>query len=115
MMPAETILTEARRAGLRLWRAGDNLAVAPAHLCPPELAARIRAAKPSLLALLAAEAAPATALRVHVEDWFPGELDAPHLAGWDRHRRAIYQGTEREWRARFRHACGRWGHRRNRP
>jgi hypothetical protein len=49
MSDTPAILTRCRLAGLRVWRDGDGLAIAPARRCPPELLAEIRAAKPQLL------------------------------------------------------------------
>jgi len=57
MSEAGTILTHCRRFGLRLWRDGDRIAVAPARLCPPGLLATLRAHKQAVLNLLEAEAA----------------------------------------------------------
>jgi len=57
MSDTAAILARCRLAGLRVWRDGDRLAIAPARCCPPELLAQIRAAKPQLLAWLEAEAA----------------------------------------------------------
>lgn len=53
---AGIILTSCRRAGLRLWRDGDRIAVAPARLCPPELLASLREHKKAVLNLLETEA-----------------------------------------------------------
>jgi len=52
MSSAPAILARCRQAGVRLWRDGDRLAIAPARLCPPDLLAEIRASKPRLLAWL---------------------------------------------------------------
>ena len=57
MCDAAAVLSQARAAGLRLWRDGDQIAIAPARLCPPDLVAQIREAKPAILDLLEAEAA----------------------------------------------------------
>lgn len=56
MCSAPAILVEARRTGLRLWRDGDRIALAPARRCSPELLAALRAHKQRVLDLLEAEA-----------------------------------------------------------
>jgi len=56
MSDAPAILARCRLAGLRVWRDGDGLAIAPARSCPPDLLAQIRAAKPQLLDWLDAQA-----------------------------------------------------------
>jgi hypothetical protein len=57
MCDAPAILVEARRNGLRLWRDGTRIAVAPARLCRPDLLAALRAHKQRVLDLLEAEVA----------------------------------------------------------
>ncbi len=52
MSEAAEILVAARQAGLRVWRVGDQLAIAPARLCPPALLEAIRQNKPALLEAL---------------------------------------------------------------
>ncbi|MBM3846792.1 MAG: hypothetical protein FJ405_10990 [Verrucomicrobia bacterium] len=46
------ILARCHRAGLRVWRNGSYISIAPARLCPPDLVESIRAAKPQLLKFL---------------------------------------------------------------
>lgn len=53
---AERILEIARATGLRLWRDGDRIAIAPSRRCTPELLAQIKAHKKGLLFLLDVEA-----------------------------------------------------------
>ena len=55
-MNAEQLQSEATRRGLRLEPRGDNLAVIPGRLCPPDFAAELRQHKAELLALLEANA-----------------------------------------------------------
>lgn len=53
-MKAITIITEARRWGLRLEPRGDKLAVIPGSKCPPELAELLREHKAEVLSYLEA-------------------------------------------------------------
>jgi hypothetical protein len=55
----------------------------------------------------APEPAPSTITTVELGDM---EQDGdPHLAGWHRSGKPIYQGTVREWRERFKAACRKHG------
>jgi len=57
-MSAQTLLSEALAAGLRLEIEGANIAVTPASKLTAELRARLSAEKPALLALLRAPTGP---------------------------------------------------------
>lgn len=56
MSAAARIVAECSELGVRIEVRADGLLVKPASVLPPELKARIRAAKPELLALLTAQA-----------------------------------------------------------
>ena len=51
-MTAFQLTAEAEQHGLTLRPVGNYLDVIPARLCPPDFAAKLRAHKPQLLALL---------------------------------------------------------------